>query len=292
MRRLLKDPLVHFLAAGVLLFIIGSAVKPAAPADDAIVVDRAALLQFIQYRSKAFEATAAAAMFDGMSETARADLVRDYVREEALAREAKALGLDANDYVIRQRLVQKVEFLAESAAAAIAEPAQADLAAFYETNRERYASPPSATLTHVFVSTEKKSPEAAHAEALALLAELKSKKAAFNDATAYGDRFLFHKNYVDRTDDYIASQLGDDVSRAIFDPAAPLNEWRGPFHSQYGEHLIFVASRSLARLPPLDEIRDLVAADLGEDRRRQAIETAIDDVVAKYRVEDRLNAPR
>lgn len=290
MRRFLKDPLAHFLAAGALLFIIGSAAKPARPADDAIVIDRAALLQFIQYRSKAFEATTAAAILDNMSEAARAGLVRDYVREEALAREAKALGLDANDYVIRQRLVQKVEFLAESTAAAIGEPAEADIAAFYVANRERYASPPSATLTHVFVSTEKKSPDAAQAEALALLAELKSKKAAFDDATGYGDRFLFHKNYVDRTDDYIRSQLGDEAAAAIFDSAAPLNEWRGPFRSDYGEHLIFVASRTPARLPPLDEIRDLVWSDLAEERRRLAIDAAIDSVVAKYRVEDPLNA--
>lgn len=292
MSKLLKDPLVHFLAAGVLLFVAGSAVKPAAPAEDTIIVDRAALLQFIQYRSKAFEATTAAAMLDGMSDAARADLVRDYVREEALSREAKALGLDSNDYVIRQRLVQKVEFLAESTAAAFDEPEEADLAAFYETNRERYISPPSATLTHVFVSTEKKSPEAARAEALAMLTELRAKNAMFNDATAHGDRFLFHKNYVDRTDDYIRSQLGDEAAAAIFDPAAPLNEWRGPYRSQYGEHLIFVASRTPARLPPLDEVRDLAVEDLGEDRHRQAIEEAIDGVVAKYRVEDRLNAPR
>ncbi|MEK7264999.1 MAG: peptidylprolyl isomerase [Pseudomonadota bacterium] len=285
----LQDPLVHFLAAGALLFIIGSAIKPADRADNVISVNRAALLDFIQYRSKAFEPDAAAAILDGLSPKARADIVRDYVREEALAREADALGLGANDYVIRQRLVQKVEFLAEAAAAAIAEPTDMELAVFYDANHDRYTSPPSATLTHVFVSTEKKPRATARAEALALLADLKKSKAGFNDATAFGDRFLFHKNYVDRTDDYIHSQLGDEIAAAIFDPLTPLNEWLGPFVSQYGEHLIYVTTRAPSSLPPLSDIRDVVKSDFAEDRRQEAIEKAIGAIVAKYKVEERLD---
>ncbi|OFX05468.1 MAG: hypothetical protein A3E78_13095 [Alphaproteobacteria bacterium RIFCSPHIGHO2_12_FULL_63_12] len=291
LKALLRDPLTHFLAAGALLFAIGSVIKPAAEADDLITVDRPALLEFIQYRSKAFEPEAAAAILDGLSPQARAEIIRDYVREEALAREAEALGLGANDYVIRQRMVQKVEFLAEAAAAAIAEPTEAELTSFYDANRARYTSPPAATMTHVFISTENKPRDAARAEALALLNRLKKSKAGFNDATAHGDRFLFHKNYVDRTDDYISSQLGGDIATAIFDNSTPLNEWRGPFSSQYGEHLIYVAARAPSRLPPLNEIRDVVAADLTEERRQQAIENAIGAVVAKYKVEDRLDAP-
>ena len=290
MKNPLHDPLVHFLAAGALLFAFGSAVKPAAQADNLISVDRAALLEFIQYRSKAFEPAAAATILDGLSPEARAGIVRDYVREEALAREAEALALGVNDYVIRQRMVQKVEFLAEAAAEAIAEPGDADLAAFYDANRGRYTSPPAATMTHVFVSTEKKPLETAHAEALALLAELKKAKAGFNDATAYGDRFLFHKNYVDRTDDYIQSQLGDEIADAIFDPAALLEEWRGPFRSPYGEHLVYVAARAPSSLPPLGDILDVVKSDLMEERRQEAIENAVEAIVAKYQVEDRSNA--
>jgi parvulin-like peptidyl-prolyl isomerase len=287
-RRLLNDPLLHFLAAGLFLFVVGNAVKPPPAADKTIVVDRSALLQFIQYRSKAFEPRAAAALLDGLDDEARGRLIEDFVREEALAREAKALSLDANDYVIRQRMVQKVEFLAE-AAAAPADPTEADLAAYYDANKDRYASPPSATLTHIFFSTEKKPAAAAEAEAVKLLSRLNAAKAGFNDATQYGDRFLFHKNYVDRTDDYIRSQLGDAVNSAVFNPATPLDRWTGPYLSQYGAHLIYVASRSPARLAPLSEIENLVRSDLVEERRQQAIDRAIGDIVKNYTVDDRIS---
>lgn len=286
MRALLKDPLTHFLAAGALLFMIGSATKPPAPDEAHIIVDRPALLEFIQYRSKAFEPQAAGALLDSMSEVARANLVRDFVREEALAREAKTLGLDASDYVIRQRMVQKVEFLAESAAEA-ATPTAAEVEDYYKANVERYTSPPAATLTHVFVSTEKISADAARAEASRLLNQLQSANAGFNDATAYGDRFMFHKNYVDRTDEYIASQLGDEVRNAVFSDAAPAGRWVGPYRSDYGFHLIYVAAVTPARLPPLDEIREVVMTDLTADMRQIAIEKSIDAIVAKYKVDIR-----
>ncbi len=75
-----------------------------------IDVDREALLTFVQYRSRAFQPQAAATRLDGMSEEEVERLVRDYVREEALHREALALGMDKNDYVIKRRMIQSIEF--------------------------------------------------------------------------------------------------------------------------------------------------------------------------------------
>ena len=286
-RALIKDPLTHFLAAGALLFIIAGAVAPAEQGAETIIVDREALLSHIQFRSKAFEPGAAAALLDGMSADAREKLIEGYVREEALDREATALGLDAGDYVIRQRRVQKAEFLAE-AAATTPDLAAEDVAAYYAAHEERYRSPPAATATHVFVSAKDRPRDEAKAAAAALLDRLRADRARFEDAPRYGERFLFHKNYVDRTDDYIRSQLGEEAAAAIFDPATPLQEWRGPFSSDYGEHLVFVSARTPSRLAPLAEIEDVVRGDAAEERRQAAIDAAIDRIVARYRVINRL----
>ena len=69
------------------------------------MVDRDALLTFIQYRSKAFELSLAAQRLDGMTTKEREQLTRDFIREEALYREASTLGMTDNDYVIRRRTV-------------------------------------------------------------------------------------------------------------------------------------------------------------------------------------------
>jgi hypothetical protein len=245
--KILKDPLAHFLLAGVLLFVVATALNPPAAQDDVIVVDRAAILNFVQYRSKAFEPNAAAALFDSMDSAAQERIIDDFIREEALFREAKALSLETNDYVIRQRMVQKIEFLAEAAATGKA-PSAEEVRAYYDANADMFKSPPSATFSHVFVSGKDKPRAAAAAQAERLLDQLRSEGAKFNDALRYGDRFLFHTNYVDRTLDYIQSQLGDEVAAAVFAADAPVNQWYGPFFSDYGAHLVFVASRMDARL--------------------------------------------
>lgn len=280
---LIKDPLTHFVVAGLALFVTASAINPGATDASTIVVDRAALLAHIQYRSKAFEPGAAAALLGGLSGEARERLIADYVREEALDREAIALGLDAGDYVIRQRRVQKAEFLAE-AAARTSEPSAADVAAYFAANAARYESPPAATFTHVFVSAEGRARDEARAMAATLLGSLRADGAGFDDATRYGDRFLFHKNYVDRTDDYIRSQIGEAATAAVFDPAVTLGAWTGPYSSEHGEHLIFVTARAPARRAPLGEIEALVRNDLAEERRQQAIDAAVEAIVARYRV--------
>ncbi len=280
---LVRDPLTHFLAAGAALFAVASALAPAGESERTILVDRAGLLAHIQYRSKAFEPGAAEALLGGLTGEARDSLIDDYVREEALDREAIALGLDAGDYVIRQRRVQKAEFLAE-AAVQTGEPGAEDVAAYYAANAARYAASPAATFTHVFVAAKERSQEEARLIAGALLDQLKREGAGFDDAPRYGERFLFHKNYVDRTEDYIRSQIGPLASAAVFDPAGLLNAWGGPYASEYGEHLIFVTARAPARLAPLAEIEDIVRADLNEERRQQAIDAAIDAIVKRYRV--------
>jgi hypothetical protein len=108
LKRFLKEPLVHFLAAGLALFVLFGIVNRDEPDEDpnVVTVDREALLTFVQYRIKAFNPTLAAEKLNSLSEEELQRLIDDYVREEVLHREATALGLDEDDYVIRRRLVQ------------------------------------------------------------------------------------------------------------------------------------------------------------------------------------------
>lgn len=279
----LKDPLAHFLIAGAALVYVGGLVAPAEPARERIVVDREAVLDFIQYRSKAFEPQAAAALLDSLSPERRAQLIDDFVREEALYREAKAAGLEADDYVIRQRLVQKLTFAAEAAAG---EPTltDAEIAAYYEANKGDYVIPPFATFTHVFFSAEKRGADNARAAAESQSRRLNKTAARFEDAVKFGDRFVFDTNYVERTYDYVASQFGDDAAAAIFDPAGPFEVWRGPLVSQYGAHVIYVAAIVPGRTPDLEEVRARVAEDAARARKVELVRELIDRTVADYDV--------
>jgi hypothetical protein len=121
---LLKDPLLHFVILGVLCFVIGSVFSPAASEADlrTIEIDRQALLRFVQFRTRSFDEVSAARRLASLSDVEFDEILRAYVREEALHRTALEMGLDTDDYVIRQRLVQKVEYMAEGIAAEASVP--------------------------------------------------------------------------------------------------------------------------------------------------------------------------
>ena len=97
MQKILREPLVHFLVIGIAHHRL----------DQVIDVDRSSLLTFVQFRTRAIQPEIAAARLDAMSEAELERLIADYVREEALHREALALGVDKNDYVIKRRMVPR-----------------------------------------------------------------------------------------------------------------------------------------------------------------------------------------
>ena len=115
-----KQPLFHFLLLGLLLFLIFDLTATTRPAaGKTIVVDREKLLTHLQFRSKSFDTgqleTTLETTLETLSPEKRSALIESYVQEEALYRESLSFGLDVNDYVIRQRLIQKVEYLASAA---------------------------------------------------------------------------------------------------------------------------------------------------------------------------------
>ena len=280
MASLYRDPLFHFLAAGLIIFFLLGQLSPSEQ-DEQIIVDRASLLTFIQYRSRAFEPAAAEALLSSMSDEDRNRLIDDYLQEEALYREAMKLGLDDGDYVIRRRMVQKLEFMAE---AAIGERAFTDdeLRDHYESNRNDYALPARLTFSHVFLSEENRDEEVLMGEAARLMDELHNAEAQFEDATRYGDRFLFHTNYVDRTRDYVASHLGADATAALFNDETPLNAWSGPFRSKYGAHLVYLTDRKQGSIAPFAEAQTQVEADLRRAALEEERQSIIADVIASY----------
>ncbi len=286
LRAVLKEPLLHFLVAGLALFILFKVVSPDETylSEDVILVDREALLTFIQYRAKAFQPEVAAARLDAMPEAERRRLIDDYVREEALHREALALGMDANDYIIKRRLIQKVEFLAQGFADAVGQIDEADLEAFYQENRDNYYVQPSVTFTHVFFDAELRGDDVAFATAREELVELNVDAVPFTDAPKHGDRFLYHLNYVERTPDFVASHFGAEMAREVFALEADDGVWRGPYRSPYGAHLVLVTKNQPGRTPALEEVHARVADDARRAQARRRMESALDEIVGTYEV--------
>jgi PPIC-type PPIASE domain len=286
MRRWYHEPLLHFLLAGVILFSAFALFRGDNAENDArtIVVDRRALLTFLQYRANAFDPDTFGTALEGMTDDELDDVINAYVDEEILYREAKELGLEESDNNIRQRMVQKMDFLLADMATESTSISDADLEAYFRENIELYAVAPWATFTHVFFDAQKRGEEGAREAAEAAKQELNRRGAGFNDTAGLGDNFPYLRNYVERTFEYIASHFGYDfvASLQALDPSD--NEWQGPFHSVFGWHVILLTERADRAYPRLDDVRGRVERDLAAERSDEAVKKMTRAMRDRYKI--------
>lgn len=281
-KSLYKEPLLHFLILAIGLFYLHSIVShDELEADQKhIVVDQESLLQFIQFRTKSFESTTAQNQLDSFSAEELDKVINDYVREEALYREAQTLGLGRNDYVIKRRLIQKVDYIARGFAESFGEVTEQDVQTYFEKNKEHYFIVPRITFTHVFYSADRHGVEKASSLAAQKLIELQQTEAGFNDASKHGERFLYGLNYVERSELFVESHFGPEMSEQLFTLAPDQNRWHGPIMSSQGAHLVMVTQKQEGRMPALNEVRARVTQEaqraITEKRAREATQKIIE----------------
>ncbi|MEJ7925750.1 peptidylprolyl isomerase [Sphingobium sp. AN641] len=283
--RVRREPLVWFLLAGLSLFGLHALVSPGedVAASRVIEVDRDRLLQFMQLRARSFNERGAGKFLDQMSPQEVATMVKDMVREEAMYREGLRLGLDKNDYVMRRRLVQSLEYLAEGAPASDGPPDEATLKRYYESHRDRYIDAPSISFSHAFFSA------GAHgwdgAQRLAADALAKVNAGGQQTRVPSADRFLYLNDYIERTPEIIESHFGQDFAERLLAMAPQGERWQGPLRSKYGFHLVRVVGKDPGRPLPFAQARAMVAEDEAKDARAARREAFADGLIAQFKVD-------
>lgn len=279
--RVLKDPLFLFLIAGAAVFAASKLLdRDRDPRH--IHVDLDALTAFVQHRSQLQDPELARARLNGMTPEELQFVIDSFVREEALYREALRLGFGERDYVIRRRLAQNVEFMADGAASALPPLEDSDLRDFFEARREEYRQPPALTLTHVFFDAARRGEAPALEAAQQALAKLRAENTGFNEAAGRGDAFLYHRNYVEISRNDLAGHFGESMAGALF--GLETGGWHGPLRSSYGLHLVLIARRDEGGLPTFEAMRPRVRADAEQARRREFTAARIAEIVGAYRV--------
>src|SRR5512139_1398073 len=107
LRRVAREPLVHFLLMGVMLFALYDAVR--GDGDREIRIDENVAASLYAQFSKTWQRPPTAHEMDA--------LVDSYVRDEIFYREGVSLGLDKDDPTIKRRVAQKYSTIAEESEA-------------------------------------------------------------------------------------------------------------------------------------------------------------------------------
>jgi len=268
MRKLLREPLLHFLLLGAVLFAVFDLTRQTDPRDTRrIVVTTGQVEQLAAQFSRTWLRPPTPGELDG--------LVERYVRSEIYYREALAMGLGQDDPYVRNRLALKLEVLLDDLSAE-AEPADEELARFFEAHAERFTEPARLSFQQVYLNPDRYPDPAAEAQRLLVALRAGADPATLGDATLLGQAFD------DATRDEVARQFGADFADAL--AASAPGAWSGPVGSPYGMHLVRVTEHRAARRPALAEVRDAVLGEWRSQRSRERKEQAYRRLRERYEI--------
>jgi hypothetical protein len=275
--RLLKEPLAHFLVLALAIFALYGALKRNnEPRADEIVVTGAKIEQLSGLFAKTWQRLPSASEIKG--------LIDDHVKEEILYREALALGLDKDDTVIRRRLRLKMEFLSQAQAEA-ATPSEAELEAFLKANPDRFRIDPTLAFRQVFLSPERRG-EMIEQDVASVLEVLRAKPGT--DPWTLGDPTILPTELPLTRKASIGQIFGGAFAEAV--ATTPSGTWVGPLKSSFGLHVVHVDESKPGRPATLAEVRDNVAQEWANERRRQAEEAQLAERLKRYRVRIEMQA--
>ncbi len=269
MKKVYKEPLLHFLIIGALIFVLFSVVnkEEAIVSGNKIVVSAADIERLSDNWSKKWNRQP--------TETELKGLVNSYIKEEVYYREALALGLDQNDTILRRRLMQKMEFLSNDLAE-LNQPDETALNKYFRENQEKYKLPARVSFTHIYFSFDKRGAKVVE-DAKSVLSGLSALR-----APELGDSFMMQYDFVQETPFEVERLFGKVFANQLF--TLETNTWQGPVESGYGIHLVRISEKIDARMPELASAIEKVRTDWMFERRQKMNKEIYEKFKERYEI--------
>jgi hypothetical protein len=264
LRRVLRERIVQFALGGAVIF----AVSPAAEKSTHVSVASG-------YLASLHAAQAHRLGVPMLSESGTTEIDRRAIEDEVLYREAVRLGLDRDDALVREHLIQKMLVLAEDVGGASREATLEELRAYYERTSDRWRLDERVHLVHVFATRRD--------AAAALGADVRAADAAhLAMPPPIGEAFARSRDARGSRVDFEAT-YGDVFASAVFGLAPGV--WSEPIESKFGWHLVKVLAHEPGALAPFDAVADRVRLDYAVERRHEAIARFIEQAFKRYDVD-------
>ena len=267
-RKLLREPMLHFLLIGIALFGAYRWVSPGDSGGQRIVITQGVVDDLVTQH--------VAARGREPSTTELNHLIESYVRDEILYREGVRLGLERDDIVVKRRVRQKIEMIAEEDASTRA-PTDADLSAYLAANPARFLQPAILTFEQVFLGQPTSGPGVMHA-----LAIMRGGLRSGTDPEKLGKPTLLPHRMTRTPADLVARDFGASFAAAL--EKVPVGEWVGPIDSSFGTHYVRLRDRTSAVAPELTAVRDQVVREWENERRQRARNDAYTKMRGEYQV--------
>lgn len=256
-----REPLLHFVVLGGLLFGVAQWRDRQQARDDAIVVDATEQARLV----------ARFAERSGREPTddERQRLIAAWADQEMLLREATRLGLDDGDPIIRRRILTKIEYVIGEEAV-VGAPDDATLEAFVAEHPERYSGDSRSDFVLVTF---------AGPDAEARARDAKTELEAGIAPEDVGGRVAQSKRF---TAANVVKTYGPVVGQAV--QSAKTGEWVVVDLDRAWAVLRVTAKHAGTEVPPLSRIRNQATRDWADYQRAQAVRKRLEVLREEYDV--------
>jgi hypothetical protein len=263
--------LLHFLLLGAALFgLYGLVGKKDAEAPAKIVISASQVATLSDGFARTWQRSPTEQELQG--------LIDDYIRDEVFYREGRAAGLDRDDNVIRRRVRQKMEFLAEDMGAA--EPSEAQLADYLASHSDRFRTDDILTFHQIFLSATRRGDNLEHDARQ--ISEALERNSTIPEPATMGDPFLLGEAFRAMSHSDVARSFGERFANHL--ATAEPGRWTDPVPSSFGVHFVFIDERAKGSLPPLARVREAVQREWSNARRVEAEGTLYRTLRERYEV--------
>ena len=263
-RKLLREPLIHFLGGALLVFAFFWATgSNRDPADYAISIDETNIERLKAGWVQNFRREPTQAELDS--------LIDQEIAEEIYYREALRLGLDRNDPVIRRRLFTKMRFI-ESEETADSEADDETLQQWMDANPGKYALPPLYDFEQIYLG------QISASEARQQIDQLKSGANPASFARPLSTPRTFSRAETAA----ISRQFGDRFVEQLekLEPGV----WSGPIVSGFGSHAVKVSAKTAGQTATLADVRKRVVNDWSAARQTEQRDKSLARLLAEYEI--------
>ncbi len=260
MNKIIREPLIHFLLIGALLFLVYSNINDSLPQEDNQITITQTEIDNIN--SKFIKAKGREPSKEEASK-----LLEDYIKEEVLFKEALSKGLNKNDNTIKLHLAKKMQYVLDDLSVVPA-PSEDDLKNFLKNNTNLFKESGSISFNQVvFTKTEDIQ------EANTFLKRLKSSKSS--KKSTIGKKVELDQKSIKKI-------FGTEFAKKIF--SLPLHTWQGPIKTKHGLHLVFIHSKSDGKVPELSKIKDRVKYQYKKKKQEELNKKFYNNLAKRYEI--------
>ncbi len=270
MKKIIQQPLFHFLLIGAFLFLVFDVVNTSETESKNIIIDQSDIEQFVstwemQWKRKP--------TVDELT-----NLLQSNIKQEVFYQEALNMNLDHNDEIIKRRLSQKMEFLSNDLAS-LTKPTDIELKEYFDKHMDKYLTPYVYSFYQIPFTLDssgrdyfKKAQSVLKNNPDVTFAVMKTK----------GDRFVFPNEFIETPSHQLAQQLGSDFSNAL--ESVETNVWIGPIDSGFGTHLVLITYREAPKKPEFESVRNEIERDFSYEKEKLVNQAIYNQMKKKYQV--------